>query len=140
MLYELLTGRVPFDGDSAVTIALKQVSEPPVPPSALNPASSPELEAVVLRALAKDPAQRYADADEFIAALDARARRRGRSTAAAAVAALAAAARPRRRRRTPPRRRRRTAVAERCPRTRARAGRAEPLVVVAARGAARRRR
>ena len=45
VLYELLTGRVPFDGESAVTIALKQVSEAPVPPSALNPAVPPELEA-----------------------------------------------------------------------------------------------
>jgi serine/threonine protein kinase/beta-lactam-binding protein with PASTA domain len=69
ILYEMLTGRVPFEGESAVTIALKQVSEPPVPPSQLNPAVSPGLEAAVMRALAKDPAQRYADADAFIAAL-----------------------------------------------------------------------
>jgi beta-lactam-binding protein with PASTA domain/predicted Ser/Thr protein kinase len=71
LLYELLTGRVPFDAESAVTIALKHVSEPPVPPSELAPAVSPALEAVVERALAKDPAYRYADADEFIAALQA---------------------------------------------------------------------
>ncbi len=71
MLYELLTGRVPFDGDSPVTIALKQVSEEPVPPSALNPAVPPALEAVVLRALQKDPARRFGDADSFILALEA---------------------------------------------------------------------
>jgi beta-lactam-binding protein with PASTA domain len=71
ILYEMLTGRIPFDGESAVTIALKQVSEAPVPPRALNPAVSPALEAVVLRALEKDPARRFADADEFSAALDA---------------------------------------------------------------------
>ena len=41
ILYEMLTGRVPFEGDSAVAIALKQVSEAPVPPSALNPAVTP---------------------------------------------------------------------------------------------------
>ena len=70
MLYELLTGRVPFDGDSPVTIALKQVSEDPVPPSALNPAVTPALEAVVLQALQKDPAHRFPDADAFIAALE----------------------------------------------------------------------
>jgi serine/threonine-protein kinase len=70
VLYEMLTGTVPFDGDSAVTIALKQVSEPPLPPSRLNPAVSPELEGVVLRALAKEPEHRFADADEFIAALE----------------------------------------------------------------------
>lgn len=71
ILYEMLTGSVPFDGDTAVTIALKQVSEPPVPPSHLNPAVPPALEAVVGRALEKEPAARFADADEFIAALEA---------------------------------------------------------------------
>ena len=75
MLYELLTGRVPFDADSPVTIALKHVSEDPVPPSQLNPAVSPALDGVVLRALEKDPGDRFADADEFAAALlDARER------------------------------------------------------------------
>jgi eukaryotic-like serine/threonine-protein kinase len=70
LLYELLTGRVPFDAESAVTIALKQVSEAPVPPRALNPAVSPELEDVVLRALQKDPSRRFTDADDFIGALE----------------------------------------------------------------------
>src|SRR5687768_14474415 len=71
ILYEALTGRVPFEGDSAVAVALKQVSEQPHPPSRLNPAIPPALDAVVMRALAKDPANRFATADEFIAALDA---------------------------------------------------------------------
>jgi serine/threonine-protein kinase len=71
VLYELLTGRVPFDAESPVSIALKQVSEPPVPPSQLRPGISPALEAVVLRALEKDPARRFASADEFVAALEA---------------------------------------------------------------------
>jgi eukaryotic-like serine/threonine-protein kinase len=70
VLYEMLAGRVPFDGESAVTIALKQVTEAPVPPSAYNAAVTPELDAVVLRALEKDPEHRFADADEFIAALE----------------------------------------------------------------------
>ena len=70
ILYELLTASVPFEADSAVTIALKHVSEPPVPPASINPSISPELEAVVLRALAKEPEHRFADADEFIAALE----------------------------------------------------------------------
>jgi serine/threonine-protein kinase len=70
VLYELLTGAVPFDGETAVTIALKQVSAPPPPPSALNAAVPPELDAVVARALAKDPAERFADASEFLAALE----------------------------------------------------------------------
>jgi beta-lactam-binding protein with PASTA domain/predicted Ser/Thr protein kinase len=70
VLYEMLTGRVPFEGDSAVTIALKHVSETPVPPSQLNPAVSPALDQVVMWALNKDPADRPADADQFIAALE----------------------------------------------------------------------
>jgi serine/threonine protein kinase len=70
VLYELLTGRVPFDGEAPVSVALKQVSEPPVPPSQLRPGIPPALEHVVLRALEKDPARRYASADEFIAALE----------------------------------------------------------------------
>ena len=70
ILYELLTGRVPFEGESAVTIALKHVNERPMPPSSFNPAVSPELEGVVLRALEKDPARRFPDADAFIAALE----------------------------------------------------------------------
>jgi beta-lactam-binding protein with PASTA domain/predicted Ser/Thr protein kinase len=71
VLYELLTGRVPFDAESPVTVALMQVNEAPVPPSQLNPEVSPALEAVVMRALEKDPARRFADAEEFIAALEA---------------------------------------------------------------------
>ncbi len=73
VLFELLTGRVPFEGESPVTIALRHVSEVPPPPSRLNPRVSPALDAVVLRALAKDPRDRFADADEFIAALSAAA-------------------------------------------------------------------
>jgi eukaryotic-like serine/threonine-protein kinase len=71
MLYELLAGRVPFEASSAVSVALKQVAERPVPPSQLRPGISPALEAVVLRALAKEPDRRFASADEFIAALQA---------------------------------------------------------------------
>ena len=70
VLYEMLTGRVPFEGDSAVAVALKQVSEQPAPPSSLNPAVPPALDAVVLRALAKDPANRFTTAEEFSRALD----------------------------------------------------------------------
>jgi beta-lactam-binding protein with PASTA domain/predicted Ser/Thr protein kinase len=69
ILYELLTGTVPFEGETAVAIAFKQVSAEPRPPSELNPSLLPSLDAVILRALAKDPAARYADADELIAAL-----------------------------------------------------------------------
>ncbi len=90
ILYELLTGVVPFDGETAVAIAFKQVSAEPKPPSEVNPSLPPALDAVVLRALAKDPAQRYADADEFIAALQRE--RQALPTAAGAAAGLAAGA------------------------------------------------
>ena len=83
VLHEMLTGRVPFDGDSAVTIALKQISEAPVPPSAWNPAVPPELDAIVLHALEKSPAARFSTADEFIAALEGAADRIARGEAVA---------------------------------------------------------
>jgi serine/threonine-protein kinase len=77
ILYELLTGVVPFEGETAVAIAFKQVSATPRPPSELNPALAHTLDAVVLRALAKDPVERYADDDELIAALEAERARLG---------------------------------------------------------------
>ena len=70
ILYELLTGRVPFDGDSAIAIALKHTQEPPLPPSRLQPSIPPALEHVVLTALAKRPEQRYQNAEAFSQALD----------------------------------------------------------------------
>jgi eukaryotic-like serine/threonine-protein kinase len=71
VLYELLTGRVPFEGETAVTIALQHVSRAPRPPSTLNAAVPQALDAIVLRALEKDPAARYRSAEQAIAALDA---------------------------------------------------------------------
>src|SRR5947209_16023444 len=66
VLYELLTGRVPFDADSAVTIALKHVSEAPPPPSQFNPTIPPELEQTVLWVLNKNASDRPTDADQLI--------------------------------------------------------------------------
>jgi serine/threonine-protein kinase len=71
ILYEALTGRVPFEADSAVAIAMKQVSHMPQRPSSINPNVSPALDAVTMRALEKDPGQRFQSAEAFIAALDA---------------------------------------------------------------------
>ncbi|PVW05223.1 Stk1 family PASTA domain-containing Ser/Thr kinase [Microbacterium sp. Gd 4-13] len=71
VLYELLTGRPPFRGDTPVAVAYQHVSETPVPPSELNESVPRGLDAVVLRALAKDPFQRYPDAAAFREALDA---------------------------------------------------------------------
>jgi serine/threonine protein kinase len=70
MLYEALTGRVPFEGESAVAVAMKQVSQMPQRPSTIQPRVTPALDAVVMRALEKDPGQRFQSADAFIAALD----------------------------------------------------------------------
>jgi beta-lactam-binding protein with PASTA domain/predicted Ser/Thr protein kinase len=70
MLYEALTGRVPFEGESAVAVAMKQVSQMPQRPSSIQPRVTPALDAVVMRALEKDPGQRFQSAEAFIAALD----------------------------------------------------------------------
>jgi eukaryotic-like serine/threonine-protein kinase len=77
MLYEALTGRVPFEADSAVAVAMKQVSQVPQRPSSINPAVSPALDATVMRALEKDPGERFQSADAFIAALDGAMREPG---------------------------------------------------------------
>ncbi|MEH3053344.1 MAG: Stk1 family PASTA domain-containing Ser/Thr kinase [Patulibacter minatonensis] len=69
VLYEMLTGRTPFEGDSAVSIALAHVNNEPRSPRSLVPEVSQALDAVVMRALAKRPSDRFADADAFLAAL-----------------------------------------------------------------------
>jgi eukaryotic-like serine/threonine-protein kinase len=65
VLYEMLTGRPPFTGDSPMAIAYKQVNATPPSPSSANPDVPPELDAVVMRALSKNPANRYQTAQEF---------------------------------------------------------------------------
>ncbi len=70
VLYELLCGRPPFTGDSPVAIAYKQVNEMPEPPSALNRDVSPRLDAVVMKALSKNPANRYQTARAFMEDLE----------------------------------------------------------------------
>ncbi|MFD5598590.1 Stk1 family PASTA domain-containing Ser/Thr kinase [Leucobacter sp. NPDC058333] len=69
MLYELLTGDVPFRGDTAVAVAYQHVSERPKPPSEREPEVTPELDRVVLYGLAKDRAKRFQSASEFREAL-----------------------------------------------------------------------
>jgi beta-lactam-binding protein with PASTA domain/predicted Ser/Thr protein kinase len=69
VLYEMLTGQVPFDAESAVTIALRHVSEAPRPLRELNPAVPPELEQTVLWAMNKNPADRPRDAEQLIEVL-----------------------------------------------------------------------
>ncbi|MFJ4102743.1 Stk1 family PASTA domain-containing Ser/Thr kinase [Amycolatopsis japonica] len=65
VLYELITGEPPFTGDSPVAVAYQHVREDPNPPSSVNPAVAPELDAVVLKALAKGPANRYQSSAEM---------------------------------------------------------------------------
>jgi serine/threonine-protein kinase len=70
VLYEMLTRDVPFKADTAVAIAYKHVKEDPVAPSDLNPDVTPEVDAVVLKAMAKNPDNRYQSADEMRQDLD----------------------------------------------------------------------
>ena len=65
LLYELLVGRPPFQGDSPVSVAYQHVRETPVPPSELDPVITPEMDAITLKALAKDRTQRYQTAKEM---------------------------------------------------------------------------
>jgi hypothetical protein len=117
VLYELATGRLPFEGDSPLTVALRHVQEQPIPPRRLNPSLPPELETVILRAMAKDPGRRYASGAELAQALasgpdplrertavvpaaagrPAATRRQGEATTRAAVAPSRVAAPPPRR-------------------------------------------
>ena len=65
VMYEAATGQVPFQGDDAITVALKQVNEQPKPPSQLNPAVDPSLESIILKCMQKNPADRFQTADEL---------------------------------------------------------------------------
>jgi serine/threonine-protein kinase len=82
VLYEMLTGTVPFKGDSAVTVALKHVNEMAAEPAQLVPGMPYALNQIVLKAIAKEPEQRYQTAEQF--ARDLRAAQVGGPVAAAA--------------------------------------------------------
>jgi serine/threonine-protein kinase len=64
-LYEMLTGRLPFSGESSIAVAMQHVGEEPPPPRMFNPRIPPALEALALRAMSKDPDERPASAQEF---------------------------------------------------------------------------
>ncbi|KAF0206908.1 MAG: hypothetical protein FD171_2146 [Actinobacteria bacterium] len=68
-LYELTTGQLPFDSDTPVAVALKQVNEAPVPPRQVRPSIPASLEAVIMKAMRKNPAERYVSAAEMRADL-----------------------------------------------------------------------
>ena len=65
VMYEAATGQVPFQGDDAISVALKQVNEQPKPPSELNPAVDPSLESIILKCMQKSPAARFQTSDEL---------------------------------------------------------------------------
>lgn len=70
VMYEMLTGKVPFDGDNPVTVALKHINEEIVPPIELEPGIPPALNRCVMKATSKFQTNRYANADELIEDLD----------------------------------------------------------------------
>lgn len=70
LLYEMLTGVVPFDDPSSAALALQHISQPPPSPRSLNPDLSPAVEAVLLKALEKDPRKRYQSGAELFNALE----------------------------------------------------------------------
>jgi serine/threonine-protein kinase len=90
-LYESLTGRKPFEADTSYSVLHAQCNEAPIPPITVNPALSPELNAIVLKALEKNPLDRYQTAQEFHDALKA-LREKPASRPVAAPVAVAAAA------------------------------------------------
>lgn len=70
VLYETATGTLPFIAESPVSVALKQISEEPVPPSHINPSISPELEEIILKGMNKKPEDRFSSAGEMKQALE----------------------------------------------------------------------
>lgn len=66
ILYELLTGRVPYDGETPITIALKHLQEPAILPSKINPRVPKDLESVIMKAISKSPDKRYQTAKDFL--------------------------------------------------------------------------
>ncbi len=84
VLYELLTGQVPFDGNDPFAIAIQHMTEEPTPPRALRPDLPEAVEAVVLRALAKEPAGRWQTAGEIARAFGLALEAQKRQTATAA--------------------------------------------------------
>ena len=69
VMYEMLTGKVPFDADTPVSVALKHIQEEPVPPIELNPEIPTAVNDIVLKAMKKDPTERYQSATEMLADL-----------------------------------------------------------------------
>ncbi|MCF0104620.1 MAG: serine/threonine protein kinase, partial [Eggerthellaceae bacterium] len=92
-LYEAATGKLPFDGDDAVSVAMKQVNEIPTLPSTINKNIDPNLERIIMHAMEKDPKKRYATVnemrDDLIAFLNGSSPRAGEDVSATQVIPVA---------------------------------------------------
>jgi serine/threonine-protein kinase len=86
VMYEMLAGRTPFDGDTPVAVAMRHIQDIPEPPSTYNPRIAPGLERIVLRCLEKDPRDRYRDGDALAYALENLGRAGRRQTGMGAAA------------------------------------------------------
>jgi serine/threonine protein kinase len=71
VLFEVFTGKLPFRGETPMAVVVAHIQQPPPRPRSLNPKLPAELEALILRGLAKDPAKRYQSTDEIVEALSA---------------------------------------------------------------------
>ncbi|MEG2843740.1 MAG: protein kinase, partial [Ruthenibacterium sp.] len=71
MMYEMLSGRLPFESDSAVSVAIKQISDTPTPIRTINSAVPEALAAITQKAMAKEPRERYQSAGEMLSDLEA---------------------------------------------------------------------
>ncbi|MCU0254298.1 MAG: tetratricopeptide repeat protein, partial [Acidobacteria bacterium] len=85
VLYEMRTGALPFAGATPMSVAVKRLTEPPKPPSAVNPGIEPAWERTILRCLARAPGERFASAEAVVAALEGRAAGAGETGSRAAV-------------------------------------------------------
>ena len=90
VLYEMVTGRLPFDGDSPISIAVKRLTDKPPPPRQTVPDLDPRWEAAVLRCLEVDPADRFASAGDVVRSLEGESVTRGRRTRRRLVAVTVA--------------------------------------------------
>jgi eukaryotic-like serine/threonine-protein kinase len=70
VMYEMLTGRTPFDGDTPVAVAMRHIHDAPIPPSQFNPNIPPSVEKIILRCLEKVPEMRYRDGSTLARALE----------------------------------------------------------------------
>ncbi|HEX9068833.1 MAG TPA: protein kinase [Ktedonobacterales bacterium] len=94
VMYEMLTGRTPFDGDTPVAVAMRHIQDMPEPPSRINPRISQPIERIIMRCLEKDPRDRFRDGDTLAAALSNYMRSSGRRTVASAASNRAAPGTP----------------------------------------------